>query len=119
MEKAFVLHRDWNLRQSIAGKESVSSLIVDYHTTEAVGLSEAIEEFGNAVRTDERGHINLLVYVINERPENPQDFGFENTGVSIKGNTLWIGREKGAIVLSMPMEPNMEQLPKKYQETGK
>ncbi|MDR2252202.1 MAG: hypothetical protein LBD98_05245 [Endomicrobium sp.] len=98
MEKAFVLHRDWNLRQSIAGEFS-TSLMVDYHTSEAIGLSEAIEEFGNAVGSDEKGYINLPVYILNERPENPQNFGFENTGVSIKGSTLWIGRENGAIVI--------------------
>lgn len=98
MEKAFVLHRDWNLRQSIAGGFS-TSLMIDYHTSKAIGLSEAIEEFGNAVRSDEKGYINLPVYILNERPENPQNFGFENTGVSIKGSTLWIGRENGAIVI--------------------
>lgn len=98
MEKAFVLHRDWNLRQSIAGGFS-TSLMVDYHTSEAIGLSEAIAEFGNVVRSDEKGYINLPVYILNERPENPQNFGFENTGVSIKGSTLWIGRENGAIVI--------------------
>jgi hypothetical protein len=98
MEKAFVLHRDWNLRQSIAGGFS-TSLMIDYHTSEAIGLSKAIAEFGNVVRSDEKGYINLPVYILNERPENPQNFGFENTGVSIKGSTLWIGRENGAIVI--------------------
>jgi hypothetical protein len=73
--------------------------MVDYHTSEAIGLSEAIAEFGNVVRSDEKGYINLPVYILNERPENPQNFGFENTGVSIKGSTLWIGRENGAIVI--------------------
>jgi hypothetical protein len=118
----YILHRNWNISLSGAKLQlgrggSSSSVIVDYHISEAIGLSEAIEEFGKVARSDESGYINLPVYVINERPENPQDFGFENTGVSVKGNTLWIGRENGAIVIYAPMELNMEQLPKNYPET--
>lgn len=101
----YIMHRDWNLSQREeklevgVGQASSTSVIVDYHSTEAVGLREVIEEFGREVMANEKGYVNVQVYVINEKPENAIEFGFENTGVSINGNTLWIGREAGAVVI--------------------
>ncbi|MDR1474867.1 MAG: ABC transporter permease [Endomicrobium sp.] len=100
----YIMHRDWNIgnrgaRLQVGREESSSRVIVDYHETEVFGLREAIEEFGAEVRTNEKGYVNVAVYVIKERPEKAQEFGFENTGVRINGKTLWIGRERGAVVI--------------------
>ncbi|MCL2144533.1 MAG: metallophosphoesterase [Endomicrobia bacterium] len=77
-------------------------IIIDYHYIKASGLIEAVNEFGSAAALTEEGRVNLInlpVYIISELPENYQELALKNTGVSLEGNYLWVGKLKGAVVV--------------------
>lgn len=76
-----------------------SHIIIDYHFLKSSGLIDAVREFGSSAKLNEKGYINIPVYVINDQPENYTALNFINSGVKIKGNTLWIGEAENAVVV--------------------
>lgn len=74
-------------------------IIIDYHFIKASGLIDAVKEFGSAAKLNEKGYITMPVYVLNDEPSDYSSLNFANSGVKIKGNTLWIGEAENAIVL--------------------
>jgi hypothetical protein len=104
----YIKHVEWNLRQGDRKKEVVVEegkgvVMIDYHEVGKGELEEVVEEFGEGVRGvgGEEGIISMPVYVIREKLEEGEGeiYGFENSGISIDGNMMWVGEYKGAVVV--------------------
>ena len=89
-----------------------SHIIMDYRHLKSIGLAEAIKLYGKEnVKVLEDGSISIgnkeqtiPVYVINDRPENAEDFNFKSVPVKIKTENgkavkCWIGNYEGATII--------------------
>lgn len=88
-----------NFFSSIFFKSNAQQILVNYHFIQQSGIVTAVKEFGSAATLTEEGYVNLPVYVVNERPSNYAALNFENTGVSINENPLWVSKTKGAVIV--------------------
>jgi hypothetical protein len=106
LERAIGLHILWNMGYveevigvEVESREHNTMVMLDYHQVSKEKLDEEVLEFGSGVRAVEEGEISMAVYITNEKPEREEGFNFENSGVSIGGNTLWIGENRGGMVI--------------------
>lgn len=59
----------------------------------------SLRDIGKYKIESKEGNINVPVFIINIMPTNPKDFKFENTGIKIGDESLWISTATGALVV--------------------
>ncbi|MCL1971504.1 MAG: nucleoside monophosphate kinase [Endomicrobia bacterium] len=64
-------------------------------------ISQNIENVIPSVANEEqiKNANHLEVFVINERPENAEKYGFKNTGFTADGHIIWMSKKTGKVVL--------------------
>lgn len=77
---------------------TIKHVIVDYKYVKATGLQETIKKFGNNVTVDEKGQVHIPPILIVEDIEEIPAEERRNTGLKIKGKTIWQVETKGILV---------------------
>ncbi|MFA6614209.1 MAG: HD domain-containing phosphohydrolase, partial [Endomicrobiia bacterium] len=76
----------------------VKHIVIDYKYVKSTGLQETIKKFGNNVTVDEKGQVHIPPILIVEDIEEIPAEERKNTGLKIKGKTIWQVETKGILV---------------------
>ncbi|MDR2191442.1 MAG: hypothetical protein LBO62_00975, partial [Endomicrobium sp.] len=77
-------------------KKKITMVILNYSV---VKNKSVFEDFARDNAAETNGAIYAEMYIINEMPQDKENFGFKNTGIKIDGKSVWISSKSGSLVV--------------------